>query len=291
MSSCARILPANSGATCWWLTMNYALFHTRRAELDTYFAPASSASSAMQGISQLYDYYSGKSTQDYDVSGITALSETRRKASGMSELFNIQSKGVTTFDVTSDEMQDVTDYATKLLGIVGIQHTSIVVDPLASLYDITVGSEAYTKEPMHTVVITCDRGNTPNAPTNQSTRELRILERITVAIASGNRVLELDAIIVRPDFAHFVAYARCSDSLRWEFYGAMGGGVSSTTFASYEEMMSTKGSAIQQGAVLLIYGSPQVKQGQGQEQEKEQEGGMQLQRQSRTIVQELLATI
>ena len=280
--------------------MNYALFHTRRAELDTYFAPASSASasSAIQGISQLYDYYSGKSTQDYDVSGITALSETRRKASGMSELFNIQSKGVTTFDVTSDEMQDVTDYATKLLGIVGIQHTSIVVDPLASLYDITVGSQAYTKEPMHTVVITCDRGNTPNAPTNQSTRELRILERITVAIASGNttvgsgnRVLELDAIIVRPDFAHFVAYARCSDSLRWEFYGAMGGGVSSTTFASYEEMMSTKGSAIQQCAVLLIYGSPQVKQEQEQEQEKEQEGGMQLQRQSRTIVQELLATI
>jgi hypothetical protein len=257
--------------------MNYALFHTKRTELDTYFtSSASSASSAMQGLGELYTYYSGGSTTQYDVAGITALSENVRKASGMSELFNIQSKDVTAFDVTSDAMQDSTDYATKLLGIVGIQHTSIILDPLVSLYDIGIGSSEYTKD-IHTLVVTCDRGNTPNAGRNQNKTPLRILETIVVASSSGKRVLTLDAIVVRPDIAHFVAYVRCSESLRWTFYGAMGGGVSSRTFESFEKMMDTKGVELQQGAVLLVYSH--AKEG-GLE---EQKGGY------RTIVQQYLA--
>jgi len=271
------VFPKNNAATCWWLTMNFALFHTKRKELDTYFG-LKNAKSFDTNFKKLYDYYSGTSKDISD--NITDFTENLRKADGMATKFNKEG-----FVIDSSEKQDVTQYSKTLLETFNIRSHNIQISSMPSLYDIymNTGFTGIEREPgkngtsvkeyvqfnrdTNTLVIECNRGSEGES---QNTTSLDILQ--TIAIPLGNTTdpihevpnktgklevilgkFELDAIIVRPGWAHFEAYAKCSATSEWVFNGAISEGSSTVNYASFDDMMKAKESEIKQGAVLLFY--------------------------------------
>jgi len=88
-SDCERLraleIPLNGEAICWWLSVNLALFHKKRPELDTFFQGGGSAL-----FQELYTHYSG--TTKIDMERLrTGIRDDLAK--GTPPTFDIASKG------------------------------------------------------------------------------------------------------------------------------------------------------------------------------------------------------
>ena len=111
-------LPKNEAATCWWLSVNFALFHKQRKELDEYFSNnAEEPATIEEGTKELgqtlkqqfrniYNFYSNQPTT------ITADSVSEyRKSADMQKAFNTNA-----FRVEGGKYQDAQEYIGKLFG-------------------------------------------------------------------------------------------------------------------------------------------------------------------------------
>jgi len=262
------ILPDNTGTTCWWLSMHFALFHKKRSELETFFKK-----NPHTIFNPLYTYYNGSAKLD----NITRLSEEIRTKVVELKGFSVTDK----FDITSSKFQDVSEYALPLLDTFTIPLYSLGNDDavLGKLYDIRIaleskgvtvetdevvdstGEKKYTKtqkfsDTMTTLVVYYDRSKYKEGKGEQEQQTLtkvHMLREMTIPVGSCTDCrFELDAIIVRPDYAHFVTYVKCSLSEEWVYYGAMGGSGSRQTFSTFDAMLKERES-IETGAVLLFY--------------------------------------
>ena len=87
----------------------------------------------------------------------------------------------------------------------------------------------------------------------QTLTKVHVLREMTIPVGScTDCVFQLDSIIVRPDYAHFVTYVKCGLTDEWVLYGAMSGSGSRQTFATFDAMLAEQKS-IETGAVLLFY--------------------------------------
>jgi len=262
------ILPDNTGTTCWWLSMNFALFHRKRPELEGFFKKNPDTI-----FNPLYTYYNGSAKLD----DITKVSEEIRTKVVELKGFSVTDK----FDITSSKFQDVSEYALPLLDTFTIPLHSLGNDDvvLGKLYDIRIaleskgvtvetdevvdstGEKKYTKiqkfsDTTKTLVVYYDRSKYKEGKGEQEQQtltKLHILREMTIPVGScTDCVFELDAVIVRPDYAHFVTYVKCSSSEEWVLYGAMSGSGNRKTFSSFDAMLKERES-IETGAVLLFY--------------------------------------
>jgi hypothetical protein len=119
-------LPPNDANTCWWLSVNFALFHKRRPELDSYFLADDNTSEEPDRKSKdklniqlkknffiIYKHYTGQEEVRLDT-----LLELR-KAPGMVEAFNVIDIDPVTkerkivFDVDGSNFQSTGDYISQ----------------------------------------------------------------------------------------------------------------------------------------------------------------------------------
>jgi hypothetical protein len=258
-------LPDNTGTICWWLSMNFALFHTKRPEIEAFFKE-----NAADAFYELYEYYNGSKQVD-DIQKVSE--QVRGSVTGFTTTDG--------FDITSANFQDVSEYAIPLLDRFHITLHSLGNDDavLGKLYDIRIaleskgvavatdevvdstGDKKYTKtakfpDIMKTFVVYYNRSKYKQGEEEQLQQTLtkvHILREITIPVGSCTDCnFELDAIIVRPDYTHFVTYVKCTLSDEWVYYGAMSGSGERKVFASFDALMQEQRS-IETGAVLLFY--------------------------------------
>ena len=120
-------LPSNDANTCWWLSVNFALFHKRRPELDSYFLADDNTSEELdqrlkdklniqlkKNFFTIYKHYTGQ--EEVTPNTLSDL----RKASGMVEAFNVIDIDKDTkrenivFDVNGNNFQSTGDYISQL---------------------------------------------------------------------------------------------------------------------------------------------------------------------------------
>ena len=102
-SDCERLsaleIPLNGEAICWWLSVNLALFHKKRPELEAFFQGTGSAL-----FQELYTHYSG-----------TAEVDMERLRTGIRDDL---AKGTPTFDIASKDPQSTNEYLLYLKSII-----------------------------------------------------------------------------------------------------------------------------------------------------------------------------
>lgn len=151
--SCHEIsieLPDNTTSVCWWLSVNFALFHKKREELDDFFKNDDYDEKLIDSnirktfhrhikpsMKIIYDYYStSNTTQDK----IQTFILDEMKSDHMKTVFNVPS-----FDVASKKFQDASEYLGKLCVFIdNIPKIMIEKDNnKLSLYDIFVFKKYY----------------------------------------------------------------------------------------------------------------------------------------------------
>lgn len=258
--------PPNNAAICWWLSVNYALFHQSRPEIETFLAKGSD-------VAEIYDtiakFYRGKVVTKAKV-------ELARRSEVLKKEFNTPD-----FTLEGSEYQDASQYINKLFNLIDIPFYTVTHDKLNfSMYDIdlhklAVGvtvptnveivstgkkyrSEKFHIKPTGSLVLFfprmsyawVEKTGTTKPPDQIKPLEtpMKVLKEIVVPVKGEEMpvLYELDAMVaVVP--GHYYSVVRCDDG-KWKEHGGKGEINATHTYASFDKLddYSTR-------ATLLFY--------------------------------------
>ena len=248
--ACPEIIhPPNDAAICWWLSVNYALFHIYRPEFKTFL----SLSKAPE-VAKIYDtiakFYRGDGGNKAEV-------ETARSSKVLKEVFNTED-----FKLDGSTFQDATQYINKLFNLIDIPFHTVTRDKLNfSMYDInlhklsvgvmvktntiivstgnTYRSESFHIKPTGSLVIFFPRMSEKAQITDQTKpleTPMKVLKEIVVPVEGEAMPVryELDAMVAVVT-GHYYSVVRCNDG-KWKEHGGKGGINTTHTYASFDEL-------------------------------------------------------
>ena len=169
-------LPDNKGALCWWLSVNFALFHKERQELEDFFNPNYTYNklitkdketlfkSIKDNLNRIYQYYNG-TIEEKEIEFITK--DLASKA--MQDIFNNDM-----FKIGSGEYQDATEYLqTLFLYIDQIPLVSLTKDSnILTLYEINLFRKFYGYQESDTTNLRGPATRRPARRYNKNTQTL-----------------------------------------------------------------------------------------------------------------------
>ena len=269
--------PPNDAATCWWLSVNFALFHKDRPEITEFINKNDDISKVYKQISE---YYTGK--------GGTKETILELRKSKELQIFN-----TTDFTIDKNSFQDAAQYISKLLGnkeLAGAKEKTLIQietyhisdehnEPL--LYDIRLHmlakgievplfnrSKNSTPSSYSIQDYKLSESNTsfilyfPRSPrekkadgtsdeTKPITNKLKVLKELYMPIDNNIIKYELDAFVgAQP--GHYYSAAKCGTTEQWQEHGNNKSGINATkTYDNFQNMM--KNTKLEQEATLLFY--------------------------------------
>jgi hypothetical protein len=236
--------PPNDASTCWWLAVNYALFHQSRPEIETFLARGGDVAKQYDTISK---FYRGDGGTKADV-------EAARRSEVLKKEFNTDD-----FTLEGSEYQDASQYVNKLLNLIDIPFHTVTSALLNfTMYDIdlhrlAVGvkvptntiiestGEKYRIEkfqiaPTGSLVIFFPRMREVAEGRNQTTpleTPVKVLKEIVVPVEGEAVTYELDAMVaVKP--GHYYSVVKCDG--KWFEHGGRGGIDGTHTYENFEEL-------------------------------------------------------
>jgi hypothetical protein len=251
--------PPNNAAICWWLSVNYALFHQSRPEIQTFLVKGSDVAKIYDTIAK---FYKGEGGSKPEV-------EAARSNELLKEKFNTSD-----FTLEGSEYQDASQYINKLFNLINIPFHTVTQTPQNfSLYDIDLHRLVVGVKEQTNVVIESTREKyrietfrvNPTGslvlffPRMREAAEggrnqmnpleipVKVLKEIVVPVEGEAMPVryELDAIVaMRP--GHYYSVVKCGD--KWQEHGGRGGIDGKHTYESFDELeeYSTR-------ATLLFY--------------------------------------
>ena len=268
--------PRNDAATCWWLSVNFALFHKDRPEITEFINKNDDISKVYKQISE---YYTGK--------GGTKETILELRKSKELQIFN-----TTDFTIDKNSFQDAAQYISKLLGnkeLAGAKEKTLIQieiyhisdehnEPL--LYDIRLHmlakgievplfnrSKNSTPSSYSIQDYKLSESNTsfilyfPRSPrekkadgTSDETKpianKLKVLKELYMPIDNNIIKYELDAF-VGAQSGHYYSAAKCGTTEQWQEHG--NNGINATkTYDNFQNMMK-ENTKLEQEATLLFY--------------------------------------
>jgi hypothetical protein len=295
-TECERLkklqIPANNESICWWLSVNLALFHKKRPEIDSDLD--SIRGQAQELIAKVYNHYNGTT----DIQSMQELQDEIRNnlAKDTNTPFNIDSKGqeaaseyimylqkiLPTLEKTY--IQLINGYPSAFQQMYDVYYHSLyfglprdstdVNTPDASLDALYEFPDVIIPSTRNTIVLSFER----NGIDKYSTYPITPLKVIKLPTAKENlkkdtvypewvkacinntetSTFYLDAMTVSsPGGGHFVTYVKCEDSDVWLYddgltAGELGVKGGAEVFETFDDMMS-KHSSIRENVVLLYY--------------------------------------
>ena len=270
--------PPNDAATCWWLSVNFALFHRLRPEIKEFIDKSDDISKVYKQISE---HYTGVTN---NITNIAAL-----RSDVALKKFNTKD-----FTIDKSSYQDASQYISKLLGnkelIGSIEEPLIQIEtyqitdennePL--LYDIKLHmlakgievplfDKSTNKKPKGFSVKTykLTTNNTsfilyfPRSPrekkadgtpdeTKPITNKLKVLKELYMPVDNNIIKYELDAFVgAQP--GHYYSAAKCSTSEQWQEHGNNKSGINATkTYTNFKSMIE-ENIKLEEEAILLFY--------------------------------------
>ena len=239
--------PPNNAAICWWLSVNYALFHKSRPEIETFIAKGSD-------IAKIYDtiakFYRG---EDRDKGKV----ELARSSEVLKKEFNTKD-----FKLNGSTFQDATQYINKLFNLIDIPFYTVTRDKLNfSMYDIdlhklAVGvtvptnveivstgkkyrNEIFRIKPTGSLVLFFPRMSEKVQVTDQIKpleTPMKVLKEIVIPVEFEEMpfLYELDAMVAVVT-GHYYSVVRCDDG-KWKEHGGKGGIIATHTYANFDEL-------------------------------------------------------
>jgi hypothetical protein len=251
--------PLNNEAICWWLSVNYALFHKSRPEIETFLDKGSDVAKIYDTIAK---FYRGKGGDKGEV-------ELARSSEVLKKEFNTKD-----FKLNGSTFQDATQYINKLFNLIDIPFYTVTRDKLNfSMYDIdlhklAVGvtvptnveivstgkkyrTEKFRIKPTGSLVLFFPRMSEKVQVTDQIKpleTPMKVLKEIVIPVEGEEMpvLYELDAMVAVVT-GHYYSVVRCDDG-KWKEHGGKGGINATHTYASFDELNDYK-----TRATLLFY--------------------------------------
>lgn len=267
-------LPQNVQATCWWLSINLALFHKERDDLRNSLrgSSADSADSADTTLvkmeyTKIYNYYLGKTENVMTKEAI----EIFRKSEQIKKLFPIKQDDKFKFEIAGNTFQDAHEYLSNLKNK-NLLDNIFISPPIEKenhfwkIYDVLLNTRIINKEGQtinSTIILYFPRmeykaavGGVEQIVPNKTPIEL------IKTINNNNTIFSLDAIVAVTT-GHYFAYVNCTGTEEWLRYGATFGGKMEKTYTTFENMLETE-TQLPEQATLLFYSRVSSSRGEKQ---------------------------